>query len=115
MGIAARSGQLLTRVGAASLSALGARVVPLPSPVPPSLQHLCATLHRLDDEIARLRVSDRRTPALFHRLQSATRAYDLVLCDTCRAVGVLPPGEAPFNAVARLEIEAGLAAAGVDW
>jgi hypothetical protein len=90
-------------------------VLPPPEPVRPPLETLCAALHRLDSEIALLRISDKRTPALFHRLQSATLAYDSMLCDMCQAVGVCPPGPAPYTAIARLEVEAGLAAAGVDW
>lgn len=115
MGIGARSGQLFARIGQAALRAAGVRVLPPPDPVRPPLESLCAALHRLDSEIARLRVSDKRTPALFYRLQSATLAYDWVLCDACQAVGVHPPGPAPYSAIARLEVEAGLAAAGVDW
>ena len=115
MGKAARVRHQLARHALAAVEAFGVRRVPPVPPPGPSLESLCAALHRLDDEIARLRVSDSRTPALFHRLQSATWAYDLVLCDTCRAVGVPAPGPAPFSAIRRLEAEAGLVAAGVAW
>jgi len=115
MGVAAHTGRLLLRVATAALPAVGVRILPAPEPPRPALESLCAALHRLDTEIARLRISDKRTPALFYRLQSATLAYDWVLCDTCQAVGLRPPGPAPYSAVDRLEVEAGLAAAGVDW
>lgn len=90
----------------------------VPRQTPPSvlpIERLCQSLHRLDVEIDHLRHCDRRTPALYHRLRSATLAYDAVLRDACRALGVPPPGPLPYSDVARLEAEAGLAAAGLDW
>ena len=111
----ARLRPFLVLAARATAEAIGVRVLPEPEPDRPTLESLCAALHRLDGEIARLRVSDRRTPALFHRLQSATWAYDAVLCDACEAVGVHPPGCAPLTTVSRLEAEAGLVAAGVAW
>jgi len=111
-----RGSARLAPYGWAALEAWGVRVVP-PDPPPSALpiERLCESLHRLDVEIDHLRHCDRRTPALFHRLHSATLAYDAVLRDACRALGVPPPGPLPYSDVARLEAEAGLAAAGLDW
>jgi hypothetical protein len=111
----ARTRPFLDRATTAAAEAVGVRRLPEPEPERPTLESLCAALRRLDVEIAQLRVSDKRTPALFHRLQSATWAYDCVLCDACTAVGVSPPGSAPLTTVSRLEAEAGLVAAGVAW
>jgi hypothetical protein len=79
------------------------------------LSRICADLHRLDLEIARLMVSDRRTPALYHRLRSASLAYDATLDEACRTLGVQVDGAPPFEGVVRIEAEAGLAAAGLAW
>jgi hypothetical protein len=60
-------------------------------------------------------VSDRRTPALYHRLRAASLAYDATLRDACSALGVEVTGAPPFDGVVRIEVEAGLAAAGLSW
>jgi hypothetical protein len=115
VGFRARLRPFLDRATRAGAEAIGVRVLPAPEPERPTLESLCTALHRLDVEIARLQVSDKRTPALFHRLQSATWAYDAVLCDLCEAVGIARPGSAPLDALARLEAEADVVAAGVAW
>ncbi|GAB3590413.1 hypothetical protein GCM10027446_05080 [Angustibacter peucedani] len=115
MGIGARTGPLARRAGRAALHAVGVRRVLPPDPAVEQLHDLRASLHRLDVEIARLRACDPRTPALYHRLLSATLAYDAVLRDACRMLGVEPPQTPPFNPVDRLAAEAGLAAAGLRW
>jgi hypothetical protein len=105
----------VARVGHAALAAIGVRRIQPAGLDPEQFVELCAALHRLDGELARLRHCDRRTPALYHRLSSATLAYDAVLRDTGRAIGLPVPTAVPFAPVSRLEVEAALAAAGVRW
>jgi hypothetical protein len=102
---------------AAGAAAFGVRRVP-PPPPPRSqdFEDLTARLHRLDVEIARLARSDRRTPALYHRLLATSLAYDAALREACAIMGVaVPGGPPPYDSVARLEAEAGLNAAGLHW
>jgi hypothetical protein len=102
---------------AAAAAALGVRRIP--PPPPPSTQafeDLTARLHRLDVEIARLARSDRRTPALYHRLLATSLAYDAALREACAIMGVeVPGGPPPYDSLVRLEAEAGLNAAGLHW
>jgi len=92
------------------------RVPPPPPPRPQGYEDLTARLHRLDAEIARLARSDRRTPALYHRLLATSLAYDAALREACAIMGVaVPGGPPPYDSVARLQAEAGLNAAGLHW
>lgn len=104
----------LRRMGIALLAALGVRPVPVPCPRE-RLPKLCADLHRLDVEVGRLLVADRRTPALRQRLRAASWAYDEVLYEACLTAGLPAMERAPFAASQRLLAEAGLVAAGVRW
>lgn len=113
MGTEARS-QLLRRIATALAVALGARRVPRLCP-PSPLPRMCADLRRLDDELARLLVADRRTPALKQRLDAASWAYDRVLRDACLTAGVRAREQTPFEPVDRLLAEAALVAAGLHW
>ncbi len=113
--MSARTRQLLARVGRAGLHACGVRVLPPPDPTTERLLALRLSLRRLDREMARLRQCDRRTPALYHRLLSTTLAYDAVLREACRTLGLQPPEPLPYTPIARLEAEAGLEAAGLRW
>ncbi len=115
MGIVARTGAVLARVGRAALVAVGVRRLPPPDLGAERIQALRISLQRLDAELARLRCGDPRTPALYHRLVSTTLAYDAVLRDACRMLDVEPVDSPPFSPVTRLEAEAGLAAAGLHW
>jgi hypothetical protein len=115
MGVGARRGRVLWRAGRALAIAFGVRPVVPPDPVLETLTRVCADLHRLDLEIARLMRSDRRTPALYHRLRAASLAYDGALRDACRTLGVELDAAPPFDGAVRLEAEAGLAAAGLSW
>jgi hypothetical protein len=115
MGGSARRGRVLGRAGRALAYAIGFRPVVRPDPAIETLARIREDLHRLDLEIARLMVSDRRTPALYHRLRSASLAYDAALRDACRALGVEVDGAPPFDGAVRIEVEAGLAAAGLSW
>jgi anti-sigma-K factor RskA len=113
----ARCWRALVLVAAAGAAAAGVRRAPPPPPPPtPGYDELCARLHRLDVEIARLARSDGRTPALYHRLLATSLAYDGALRETCAIMGVaVPGGPPPFDSVARLQAEAGLNAAGLHW
>jgi hypothetical protein len=107
---------LITGLVAAAAAAGIRRVPPPPPPPPPGYEDLTARLHRLDVEIARLARSDRRTPALYHRLLAVSLAYDAALREACAVVGVsVPGGPPPYDSVARLQAEAGLNAAGLHW
>jgi len=107
---------LVTAAVAGAAAAGVRRVPPPPPPPPPGFDELCARLHRLDVEIAKLSRSDRRTPALYHRLLATSLAYDGALRETCAIMGVAVPGGAPpLDSVSRLEAEAGLNAAGLHW
>jgi hypothetical protein len=100
----------------AAAAAAGIRRVPPPPPRTPGYEDLTARLHRLDVEIAKLALSDRRTPALYHRLLATSLAYDAALREACAVVGVsVPGGPPPYDSVARLQAEAGLNAAGLHW
>ena len=112
MGTAALAS--LRRTGKALLVALGVRPVPVPCPRE-RLPKLCADLHRLDVEVGRLLVADRRTPALRQRLRAVSWAYDAVLYEACLTAGLPAMERAPFEASQRLLAEAGLVAAGVRW
>lgn len=115
MGDSARRGRVLRRAGRAFVVAIGVRPVVRPDPAVETVNRLCADLHRLDMEIARLLVSDCRTPALYHRLRSASLAYDATLRDACRVLGVDVSGAPPFDGPVRIEAEASLAATGLSW
>jgi hypothetical protein len=110
--------RLLSRAARAAVVAVGVRRAPPPSPFLDRLDRLdrlCAALHRLDREIASLRGVDPRTPGLYHRTCSAVLAYDAVLAEACRTVGVQVPQLQSSDSLARLEAEARLAAAGLTW
>lgn len=115
MGILARTGAVVARLGRAALWAVGVRHLPPPDVGAERIQALRDSLQRLDAELARLRSCDPRTPALYHRLTSTTLAYDAVLRDACRMLDIELADPLPYNAVVRLEAEAGLAAAGLRW
>jgi hypothetical protein len=113
----ARWTRAVVTVLAAGVSAAGVRRVPPPPPPrSPGFEDLTARLHRLDVEIAKLARSDRRTPALYHRLLATSLAYDAALREACAIMGVaVPGGTPPYDSVARLQAEAGLNAAGLHW
>ena len=87
-------------------------------PAPPatdnvSVEQLAADLRRLAAHLERAYRVDQ--PSKMERLTAAALAYDWVLLSACRTLDVTPPGEAPLASVERLEIEAALAARGLDW
>lgn len=115
MGTVARARGVAARAVRAAVVAAGVRRLPPPDLDAERIQALRSSLHRLDRELARLRTCDPRTPALYHRLLSTTLAYDAVLRDACRMLDIEPQEPPPFSPVARLQAEAGLAAAGLRW
>jgi hypothetical protein len=87
-------------------------------PAPPatgnvSVEQLAADLRRLAAHLERAYRLDQ--PAKMERLTAAALAYDWVLLSACKTLDVTPPGDAPLAGVERLEIEAALAARGLDW
>ena len=87
-------------------------------PTPPatdnvSIEQLAADLRRLAAHLERAYHVDQ--PSKMERLTAAALAYDWVLLSACRTLDVTPPGEAPLASVERLEVEAALAARGLDW
>ncbi len=79
-----------------------------------SLELLVADLRRLERQFRR---TEQDTDVSYRtaRLQAISLAYDdtLVLC--CRLLDVPEPERPPWNPVTRLQIEAELARAGLDW
>ena len=85
-----------------------------PQPTGPSLERICADLHRLDHERAWL-LADPGVPALYHRLQAVSWAYDHALRDACTALGLPAPEHNPLGHAERIATEAELSAAGLRW
>jgi hypothetical protein len=78
-----------------------------------SVEQLAADLHRLADGLERTYRQDQ--PAKMARLTAASLAYDWVLLSAARTLQVPAPGSAPLDPIDRLEMEAALAAQGLDW
>jgi hypothetical protein len=97
----------------AFVAALGVRRLPKPVVRPP-IEQICADLHRINAEIARV-LADPRLPARHHRLLAASWAYDAALRDACLAVGVEPPPQQRLDQIERLRTEAVLTEHGVTW
>ncbi len=85
---------------------------PRPEPIPPVLLGL--ELRRLGEEVRRIADSD--LPAKSVRIAACTAAYDDVLIQACRRIGVdEPQGPVPLRPRQRFEAESALVAAGFDW
>lgn len=78
-----------------------------------SVEQLAADLHRLADGLERVHRQDQ--PAKMARLAAASLAYDWVLLSAARTLEVPAPRSAPLDPIDRLEMEAALAAQGLDW
>ena len=78
-----------------------------------SVEQLAADLHRLADGLERAYRQDQ--PAKMARLTAASLAYDWVLLSAARTLQVPAPRSAPLAPIDRLEMEAALAAQGLDW
>ncbi len=79
----------------------------------PDLDDLLRSLRRLQEEYATVEVSD--LPARAARLRALSTAYDEVLRTCCRRLGLPEPPVPPLRPVDRLQAEAALAGAGLDW
>jgi len=79
-----------------------------------SLELLVADLRRLEDEFRRTE-ADVVLPYRGARLQALSLAYDDTLRLCCRLLDVPEPDRPPWTPVTRLQIEAELARAGLDW
>jgi hypothetical protein len=79
-----------------------------------SLELLVADLRRLEREFRR---TEQDTDVAYRtaRLQAISLAYDDTLLLCCRLLDVPEPERPPWNPVTRLQIEAELARAGLDW
>lgn len=95
------------------MAAAGVSKVPRVTVGPP-IEQICADLHRINGEIAKV-LADPRLPARYHRLLAASWAYDAALADACRAVGIEPPERLRLDHVERLRTEAVLTELGVQW
>lgn len=79
-----------------------------------SLELLVGDLRRLEDEFRRTE-SAPDVPYRGARLQALSLAYDDTLRLCCRVLDVPEPERPPWPPVTRLQIEAELARAGLDW
>ena len=79
-----------------------------------SLELLVADLRRLEREFRRTE-QDSDVSYRTARLQAISLAYDDTLLLCCRLLDVPEPERPPWNPVTRLQIEAELARAGLDW
>ena len=79
-----------------------------------SLELLVADLRRLEDEFRRTEAAS-DLPYRGARLQALSLAYDDTLRLCCRLLDVPEPERPPWPPVTRLQIEAELARAGLDW
>ena len=77
------------------------------------LERLVADLRRLEEDFRRTESSD--SPYQAARLQALTLAYDDTLRRCCRLLEVPAPDRPPWSPFVRLEVEAALAQAGLDW
>ena len=78
-----------------------------------SLERLAADLRRLEEDFRRTERSD--SPYRGARLKAITLAYDDTLRLCCQLLEVPAPERPPWRPVVRLEVEAALAQAGLDW
>ena len=79
-----------------------------------SLELLVADLRRLEREFRRTE-QDSDVAYRTARLQAISLAYDDTLLLCCRLLDVPEPERPPWTPVTRLQIEAELARAGLDW
>ncbi len=79
-----------------------------------SLELLVADLRRLEREFRRTE-QDGEVAYRTARLQAISLAYDDTLLLCCRLLDVPEPERPPWKPVTRLQVEAELARAGLDW
>ena len=78
-----------------------------------SLELLVADLRRLEDEFRRTESAE--VPYLSARLKALSLAYDDTLRACCLLLDLPEPDRPPWTPVTRLQVEAELARAGLDW
>lgn len=94
------------------VSARLGRVRPASEPLPPVLLGL--ELRRMSEQVRRVEAGNQPSPA--ERLAVCNLAYDLVLRDYCRSVGIpVPAGRGPLSRDQRFAMESALISAGHDW
>lgn len=84
------------------------------SPDPFVMLELQARLSRLATELDTLSREPVPRFAVHHHAEAATRAYEMTLAESCRLVGISPPGEGT-RASRILVMEAELVRAGWTW
>ena len=92
----------------------GPRRAPEQNAAERSLELLVADLRRLEREFRRTE-QDSDVSYRTARLQAISLAYDDTLLLCCRLLDVPEPERPPWTPVTRLQIEAELARAGLDW
>lgn len=85
---------------------------PVPEPLPPVLLGL--ELRRMGEAMRQVEAGDQ--PSKAERLAVCRLAYDQVLRDYCRSVGIpTPPGNGSLTPEQRFTMESDLIAEGYDW
>lgn len=79
----------------------------------PSLERLVADLARLERDFRRIEGSN--PPHKMQRLQMVSLAYDDVLCECCRTLGLPEPTTRPLGPVDRIQTQCELARHGLTW
>jgi len=79
----------------------------------PSLERLVADLSRLERDFRRIEATN--PPHKMQRLQMVSLAYDDVLCECCRTLGLPEPSTRPLHPVDRIQTQCELARHGLTW
>jgi hypothetical protein len=79
----------------------------------PTLERLVADLSRLERDFRRIEGSN--PPHKMQRLQMVSLAYDDVLCECCRTLGLPEPTTRPLGPVDRIQTQCELARHGLTW
>ncbi|MGB5951343.1 MAG: hypothetical protein WBG57_02385 [Ornithinimicrobium sp.] len=79
----------------------------------PTLERLVADLTRLERDFQRIEASD--APHRAQRMQMVSLAYDDVLCECCRTLGLPEPTTRPLDPVDRIQTQCELARHGLTW
>jgi len=79
----------------------------------PSLERLVGDLARLERDFRRIEATN--PPHKMQRLQMVSLAYDDVLCECCRTLGLPEPTTRPLAPVDRIQTQCELARHGLTW
>lgn len=79
----------------------------------PTLERLVADLVRLERDFRRIEATN--PPHKMQRLQMVSLAYDDVLCECCRTLGLPEPATRPLGPVDRIQTQCELARRGLTW